>query len=375
MLQNDNKVMGIIFANMHDVALSSLTQHRTMASVPFGGRYRLIDFPLSNLVNAGITDVGLITKANYQSLMDHVGAGRAWDLARKTGGLHILPPYGDKNFGIYRGKMEALGSALGYLHGSTAKYILLSDCEIVANIDLTPFIERHAQTGADITMMYANSYLDNEEAKDSTIVNFDENGRLTEVMCNPDITGEFNYSMNILIVGREFLIKLINESVSRGEYSLDRDILQRRMKEFKINGFFYDGFVRRIGSMKGFYQANIDLLSENVREQLFTKSRPVYTKIRDEAPVRYGLQSSAKNCFIADGCIIEGEVENSIIFRGVKIAKGASVKNCILMQGTEVGEKADLQYAMTDKNVVVSNYRTVIGTSTYPAYIAKGTTI
>ncbi|EEG31178.1 glucose-1-phosphate adenylyltransferase, GlgD subunit [[Clostridium] methylpentosum DSM 5476] len=375
MLQNDNKVMGIIFANMHDVALSSLTQHRTMASVPFGGRYRLIDFPLSNLVNAGITDVGLITKANYQSLMDHVGAGRAWDLARKTGGLHILPPYGDKNFGIYRGKMEALGSALGYLHGSSAKYILLSDCEIVANIDLGPFIERHAQTGADITMMYANSYLDNEEAKDSTIVNFDENGRLVEVMCSPDITGEFNYSMNILIVGREFLIKLINEAISKGEYSLDRDILQKKMKELKINGFFYDGFVRRIGSMKGYYQANIDLLSESVREQLFTKERPVYTKIRDEAPVRYGLQSSAKNCFIADGCIIEGEVENSIIFRGVKIAKGASVKNCILMQGTEVGEKADLQYAMTDKNVVVSNYRTVIGTSTYPAYIAKGTTI
>ncbi len=375
MLQNDNKVMGIIFANMHDVALSSLTQHRTMASVPFGGRYRLIDFPLSNLVNAGITDVGLITKANYQSLMDHVGAGRAWDLARKTGGLHILPPYGDKNFGIYRGKMEALGSALGYLHGSSAKYILLSDCEIVANIDLGPFIERHAQTGADITMMYANSYLDNEEAKDSTIVNFDENGRLVEVMCSPDITGEFNYSMNILIVGREFLIKLINEAISKGEYSLDRDILQKKMKELKINGFFYEGFVRRIGSMKGYYQANIDLLSESVREQLFTRERPVYTKIRDEAPVRYGLQSSAKNCFIADGCIIEGEVENSIIFRGVKIAKGASVKNCILMQGTEVGEKADLQYAMTDKNVVVSNYRTVIGTSTYPAYIAKGTTI
>lgn len=375
MLQNDNKVMGIIFANMHDVALSSLTQHRTMASVPFGGRYRLIDFPLSNLVNAGITDVGLITKANYQSLMDHVGVGRAWDLARKTGGLHILPPYGDKNFGIYRGKMEALGSALGYLHGSSAKYILLSDCEIVANIDLGPFIERHAQTGADITMMYANSYLDNEEAKDSTIVNFDENGRLVEVMCSPDITGEFNYSMNILIVGREFLIKLINEAISKGEYSLDRDILQKKMKELKINGFFYEGFVRRIGSMKGYYQANIDLLSESVREQLFTRERPVYTKIRDEAPVRYGLQSSAKNCFIADGCIIEGEVENSIIFRGVKIAKGASVKNCILMQGTEVGEKADLQYAMTDKNVVVSNYRTVIGTSTYPAYIAKGTTI
>ncbi|MBC5787671.1 MULTISPECIES: glucose-1-phosphate adenylyltransferase subunit GlgD [Clostridiaceae] len=375
MLAREQKVMGIIFANMHDIALSDITKNRTMASVPFGGRYRLIDFPLSNLVNANIFNIGLITKANYQSLMDHVGSGREWDLSRKTSGLHILPPYGNKNYGIYRGKLEALGSALDYLAGSHEKYVVLSDCEIVSNIDLTPFIEQHQESDADITIMYSSGYLDRQAAQDSIILNFDDTGRLIETMCNPDISGEFNYSLNIMIMEREFLMHIVTEAVSKGEFSFDRDILQKRNKNYKICGYRYDGLVRKIASIKAYYQANIDLLNESVRDQLFTKERLIYTKIRDEAPVRYGLQAHVKNSFIADGCIIEGEVENSIVFRGCKIKKGAVVKNCVLMQGTVIGEKAEVQYTITDKNVTISDFRTMISASTYPAYIAKGTTI
>lgn len=375
MLINDRKIMGIIFANMHDIALSSLTEKRTMASVPFGGRYRLIDFPLSNLVNANIYNIGVITKANYQSLMDHVGSGREWDLSRKNGGLHILPPYGDKNYGIYRGKLEALGSALNFLANSDERYVILSDCEVIANMDLNPFIAQHQNSDADITVMYAKGFLNSTAAKDSIIMNFDENGRLIETICNPDMAGEFNYALNVIIMGREFLIRLVNQALSRGEYSFDRHVLQTKAKELKIYGYCYDGFVRKIASIQDFYQANIDLLNEGVREQLFVKRRPVYTKVRDEAPVRYGVQSSVKNCFIADGCIIEGEVENSIIFRGCKIGKGAVVKNSVLMQGTTVGEKAEVQYVITDKNVTISDFRTMIGVNSYPAFVSKGTTI
>ena len=174
---------------------------------------------------------------------------------------------------------------------------------------------------------------------------------------------------------REFLMHIVTEAVSKGEFSFDRDILQKRNKNYKICGYRYDGLVRKIASIKAYYQANIDLLNESVRDQLFTKERLIYTKIRDEAPVRYGLQAHVKNSFIADGCIIEGEVENSIVFRGCKIKKGAVVKNCVLMQGTVIGEKAEVQYTITDKNVTISDFRTMISASTYPAYIAKGTTI
>lgn len=375
MINTERRTAGIIFSNMHDSAISNLTQIRTMASVPFGGRYRLIDFPLSSMVNAGIVDIGVITKANYQSLMDHVGSGREWDLSRKRGGLHIIPPYGDKHYGMYRGKLEALGAALSYLRKVPAKYVVLSDCELVANIDFAELIEAHKKTKADMTLLYHRSYLSNEQAQGSTLFSFDESGRLTEVMVHPDMSGEFNCSMNVVIVDRELLIKLVSTSLSKGEYSLDADFLQKHCGDYKIMGKQYQGLVRVIRSMKEYYQANIDLLGENVQRELFLTDRPIYTKVRDEAPVRYGLNAQVSNSFVADGCIIDGHVENSILFRGCKIAKGASVKNSILMQDTIVGEKCDLQYAITDKQVQVSNYRTIIATASYPAYIAKNTTV
>lgn len=219
MFTRDAKAIGIIFANMHDTSLSALTQKRTLASVPFGGRYRLIDFPLSNLVNANVVDVGVITRANYQSLMDHVGSGRDWDLSRKTGGLRILPPYGNKNYGMYHGKLEALGAALDFLRMSTMEYVILSDCEIVANIDLLPMLKEHQKSEADLTLMYANTYLNRESAKESNILTFDENNRLIEAMDGPDLSGEFDYSLNIMITGREFLYKTVTECISKGEYS------------------------------------------------------------------------------------------------------------------------------------------------------------
>lgn len=375
MMKNEKRAAGIIFANMHDDAISSLTQERTMASVPFGGRYRLIDFPLSNLVNANIIDVGVITKANYASLMDHVGNGREWDLARKRGGLHILPPYGNKNYGIYRGKMEALGAALFYLQGTPVKQVVLSDCELIANIDLMPLMEQHRETGADITIMYSKAYMSQESARDVTVVHFDEEGRLDEVMCNPDMSGEFSYFMNIAVIDREFLIKLVRECISKGEYSLDRDVLQKRMKQLNIRGVYYDGFVQRVNSIQEYYWANLDLLKEDIREELFCKDRPIYTKVRDEAPVLYGANSNMHDCFVADGCMVEGAVENSILFRGCKIGKDAVVKNCVLMQDTIVEDGAILQNVITDKKVHITKERTVIGAENCPSYIAKKTKI
>lgn len=375
MNSNERKVMGIIFANMHDSAIPSLTQVRTMASVPFGGRYRLIDFPLSSFVNAGIVDVGVITKANYQSLMDHIESGREWDLARKRGGLCIIPPYGDKNFGIYHGKIEALGAALNYLQSVPAKTVVLSDCDFVANIDFTELLNAHKRANADMTLLYHTSYLTNEEAKHTSIVKFNSDGRLQEVMYEPNISGELSYSMNVIAADRDFLIKMVTECISRGEYHLERDFLQKKAGDYRIFGCEYRGFVRNIASMQGYYQANIDLLNQKVRQELFVRERPIYTKVRDEAPVRYGLEAGVNNSFIADGCIIEGEVENSVIFRGCRVEKGASVKNCIIMQDTVIGKKCELQYVITDKKVRISDYRTIISSAGYPSYIPKNTIV
>ncbi|HIZ56377.1 MAG TPA: glucose-1-phosphate adenylyltransferase subunit GlgD [Firmicutes bacterium] len=369
------KAVGIVFANMHDELVKDLTSDRTMGSVPFGGRYRLVDFPLSNMVNAGITKVGLITKANYQSLMDHVGSGRDWDLTRKREGLHILPPYGGHDAVMYRGKIEALAGALSFLRHSQAEYVIMSDCDTILNMDFREMLDVHLKSGADLTVAYAHATLLPGQSRNTVLFEVDETRRVTSVLCGTVANGPGNISLNIMVAGKSFLEELVQESMARGYYNLDRDILQRSCGEIHIQGYEFKGYFRKIQSTKSFYDANMDLLNRDVRAQLFPENRAIYTKVRDEAPVRYGMQAAARNCLIADGCTIEGEVENSIIFRGVYVQKGARVRNSILMQGTVVGQKSDIQYMITDKDVTITDYRTIAGSFAYPVFVSKGSVI
>ncbi len=370
-MTSEKKVLGIVFANMHDSAIKELTDVRTMGSVPYGGRYRLIDFTLSNMVNSGIDEVGLITKANYQSLMDHLGSGREWDLARKRGGLHILPPFGHSAFGIYRGRLEALGSALSFMHASKARYVVLADCDIITNMDLRPIVEAHIEKEADITVVYQKKKADIQTSAQSTFFSMDEDGRVVDVLVHPMVSGEFNMGLDITVMEKSFLENMVVEALSRGQYDFARDILQKRTNQYRIYGYEYDGLVLSVNTMKDYYDDNMALLDENVRAQLFPEKRPVYTKIRDEVPAKYGLDASAKNSLVADGCIIEGEVENSILFRGVHVQKGAKIRNSILMQGTKVGCKCIVQHAITDKNVTIKDYRMLNGSAEYPVFVAK----
>lgn len=264
---------------------------------------------------------------------------------------------------------------MDFLRGLSQEYIILNDCEIIANIDLKPFIKRHRESEADITVMYAHGFLNNEAAKESNIFNFDLNERLVETMNYPDLSGEFDFSLNRIIMGREFLIQLVTECISKGEYDLSKDVLQNKCKTLKIYGYKYDDYFGKISSLVDYYHQNLSLLEQKTRDKLFMMESPIYTKIRDEAPVRYGLQAKVKNCFIADGCIIEGHVENSILFRGCRVKKGAVVKNSVLMQGTTVGEDSAIDYTITDKNVTFSPSRTMVGAINYPAFVTKGTTI
>jgi glucose-1-phosphate adenylyltransferase len=355
---------------MHDYTVDELTKHRTMGSIPYGGRYRLIDFPLSNMVNSGISEVGVITKSNYGSLLDHLGSGREWDLARKKGGLHLLPPYSQTG-GIYKGRLDALGNMWSYVGHSSAKYVILADCDIITSIDLRPVINQHIESGADITCVYEKAPYDGTKNQSTTILEFDADKRVNGVLYNPQFKGECNVCLNLFVMSTEFLNKIVSDAVSRNLYSLTRDILQARKDEYKIIGYEHDGFFAKIDSVQSFYEANMMLLNTENRNSLFQKELPIYTKVGDNGPVKYGLESDIKNSLIADGCIIEGTVENSILFRGVKVAKGAVVKDCVLMQSTSVGSKCNLTSVITDKNVEISDEKVLTGSETYPLYIGK----
>ncbi|MBQ8842520.1 MAG: glucose-1-phosphate adenylyltransferase subunit GlgD [Ruminiclostridium sp.] len=373
-MANMSNVLGLIFANMHELTVTDLTKNRAMASIPFGARYRLIDFPLSNMVNSGVNNVGVVTKSNYQSLLDHISSGDEWDLSRKTGGLHFLPPYSN-NFGstggLYRGRLEALAGVIGFIKNAHADYVLLTDCDCVANIDYKKVVDYHEAQGADITVVYGKTLLTPEQTKTRTILKVNEADEVVDVLIRPEMAGEFNASMNIFVMSKEFLVKIVNESASRNLYSFEINVLQHRLDEFKVVGYCFDGYYSQIDGIQAYYQANMDLMNKDVRKALFNFTDPIYTKVRDEAPAKYGLEASAKNSLIADGCIIEGTVENSVLFRGVKVGKGAVVKNCILMQNTEVGDKCELNYVLADKNVKVGNYRSLCGTVDYPVFINK----
>lgn len=372
---NMGNVLGLVFANMHDTTLGDMTKNRTMGSVMFGGRYRLIDFPLSNMVNSGISEVGVITKSNYQSLLDHLGSAREWDLARKKGGLYILPPFGNVESTLYRGRIEALYGAMSFIKHSRAKYVILSDCDVVTNIDYKPIVAAHIESGADITAVAHTGVYSSDDIKTSTVFNVDADKNVTSVLINPDISGTCTTSLNVFVMSMDFLIETINDAMARGNVSFERNILQEKCRELKIKIYEYDNYFSKLNSPESYFKSNMALLEPENARKLFVPKRSIYTKVSDNAPVKYDLDSKVSNSLIADGCIIEGEVENSVLFRGVKVGKGAKVKNCILMQGTVVGDNAELNYLITDKNVSICENHILTSSPQYPMYVGKGASV
>jgi glucose-1-phosphate adenylyltransferase len=370
-MASNNNVLGLIFANMHDDTMEGLTKIRTTGSVLFGGRYRLIDFPLSNMVNSGINEVGVITKKNYQSLMDHLGSGKEWDLIGKNSGLKLFPPYGSNGSVLYSGRLEALKGIVGYIENSSAEYVVMSDCDAPMNINYKPIIKAHVEKDAQITAVYTVGNLYNN----GTIFSMDDDGRVVDVMINPDIDGKCNISLNTFIVKKTLLVQLIKEATSRGLVSFERSVLQDGKNQLKIYGYEFDGYCSRINDLNSYYEANMNLLVKENRDALFATDKPIFTKIKDSCPTKFGLGSKVKNSLIADGCIIEGTVENSVIFRGVKVGKNTVIRDSIVMQDSVIGNDCSLSCMILDKNINVSDGKILASAKTKPLFIAKNTNV
>lgn len=370
------KALGIIFSSIHERDIPELTKVRTLASVPFGGRYRLIDFVLSNMVNSGITNIGIIAKYNYQSLMDHVQSGKNWGLARKNGGLTILPPFNDvSGGGVYNNRFEAIKSVGSFIRHNEADYVVMSDCDIVCNFDFSQAIEEHEKNGADITMVCRKKDVE-ESDKYRMVVEKDESNRVTKVIMNDnDIKGEKIVYTDLMIINRRLLLYIIDNSDKWGIKSFSRDILSNT-KDYKIYAYEHDGYYAAVNSLIDYYRHSMELLDPEVVKELFYKGgAEIYTKVRDSAPAKFTETAKVTDSMIADGCTIEGEVENSIIFRNCHIAKGATVKNSIIMQNAKVDAGSTLNCVIMDKNAHVLDNRLLSGHPTHPYYIEKDSEI
>ena len=374
-------VMGIIYTNKDDLSLRELTNQRSVAALPLAGRYRVVDFILSSMVNSGVRNVGVIMQRNYRSLMDHLGSGKEWDLHTRNNGLFLLPPFvTQETGGEYLGVLDALRANFDYLRRSKQRLALLTNSNMVFNMNFEPMIRQHEQTDADITLLYTKVRRDMELSSAGkhthAFLNVEKDGRISDMEVNPNAANYDTMYMNVLLIKRTLLMHLVDGAAAHGEHDINRELIQPAIKSgsLKVYGYEFEGYYRRIETIKSYFRCNMDLLDHNVRQELFKKS-PVFTKTRDDVPAVYREGNNVKNSLVADGCVIEGNVENCVLFRGVHIGRNASVKNAIIMQDSEIEDSVELENVILDKNVTVRAHGRLIGQVQYPIVIGKNVTL
>lgn len=369
--------MGIIFANMYDSSLGELTNKRTMASLPYGGRYRQIDFALSNMTNSGIRHVGIITKHNYQSLMNHIGSGQEWDLELEEGGLEFLSPFAMGHNGSYRGKLEALNSAMNFLTFSREDYIVLVDSCVLCSIDFRKVVDAHIASGADVTVVVKDGISNGNKQLDLAL-RVDAKNRVTDIAVDYCAGEKYLASMGIYVISRELLMRQVTEAVAHNRYHFERDLILYGFaeKEMTVNAYPFEGVALFNESTAEFYQSNLALLDPKIRHGLFgVPNQTIYTKVRDEVPSYYGEDSEIEDCIVADGCVLEGKAKKSVLFRGVRLGEKAKVKNCVVMSNTVIGEEAELECVILDKDVTVRPGQKLRGTPGHPLVLKRGETV
>ena len=370
-------VMGLIYTGENDIRLRELTLVRAVAALPVAGRYRVIDFLMSSMVNSGVRNVGVITQKNYHSLMDHLGSGKEWDLHGKNQGLVVLPPFLTReNVGMYTGLLDALKSNTNYLKRSRQEYIILTNSHTIYNADFDDMLRAHMESGADITMMVTREAKMMNGGDDTMYVALDEENRVTSVEVDPTTHGCPMAALEVYVIKREMLRNLVDQAAANGKHDFRRDLIQHLVNEgtMKVYGYEYTDPVWRLDSVQSYFNFNMDILDTKIRRSLFD-SHPVYTKVRDDLPARFMGAPEVTNSLIADGCVVEGTVENSVLFRGVKIASGAVVRNCVVMQDARVEEGAEIDHCILDKQAVIRRNGRLIGPAAYPIVIAKNVVI
>ena len=368
------EMMSIIFASDNETKLNELTIHRTTASLPFCGRYRFIDFTLSNLVNSNITTIGIVTRNNYSSLMDHIRMGRDWDLNRKNSGIAVFPPYASNTSRtMFKGKIEALYGILDYIEKATEDYVVLTNSNIATNLDFEDVYKKHIAAGADITML---TYSSHSTSSRRVLVDTDKSGKVVGTRITSTLSEDIaEVGLNIYLLKKDLLISLITDSYERGYTDFEKHIIQQNVAKLGIYAYHVDGYAAIIDDVKSYYTESMRILDTDIRNDLFYRCGKIFTKVKDSVPTKYGAGASVRNSLIADGCEINGRVENSILFRGVVVEEGAYISNSIVMENGRIMKYSELRYTITDKDVSVTEDKTISGSENYPVVIVKNKTV
>lgn len=355
--------MGVILTSNNDADLGELTRLRSVAAIPFAGRYRLVDFALSNMVNSGIVNVGIATEYNYQSLLDHLGSGKPWGLARKKYGLRFLPPFSSSSTEA-DDRIRMLLDVLHYLKRSPQKYVVVADCNIVCNITFDKIVAQHVASQADLTVVYQKS------RAGGVYVNVREDGVVTSVSDK----GE-NRLAGYYVFTKDLLVNVLERYQVLKRKEFFDDLIAGYIKRHKVIGYRFDGYLAAITDTNSYFGASMDLMSSDVRKDLFFSDNPILTKVKDMVPTRYLDNAAVSNSMIADGCVIDGTVENCILFRGVTVERGASLKDCIVMQNSVISQNVRLSACIIDKDCVILKGKELVGQRSFPIVVGKRRTI
>lgn len=370
-------VLGLINLHEQDDLCRELTNHRPLAALPFGGRYRLIDFTLSNMVNSGIHNVGVLMPAKYRSLIDHLRSGKEWDLARKRDGLFLLPPANSRLAGsLYRGDLEHFHVNLDYIRQSAQQHVIITSSHVVISLSYRPAWQFHTERQADITVLYKEEDCYASECfPRATMLTTDADDRVVDMEVNPGKCSSHKICLETFIMSKALLMDIVEDCIAHGTFDFIKDGIIRNLQDFKVYGYPYNHYLAKINSVQSYYDHTMELLNPRIWQELFYQGGPIHTKTKDEAPAKYGAQADVINSLVAGGCVINGKVENSVLFRGVKVGPGATVKNSIIMQKSLIGPEAVLENVICDKEVQITAQKALQGVANYPLVIAKGTVI
>lgn len=371
-----NDTFAIIYADHGSRLLGDLIERRSVSALPLAGRFRTIDVMLSNIAQSGIRNVGVITQSHYQSLIEHIESGHAWGLSAKRGGVTLLPPYDlDGNVGKYHGVSDALFAKRDYINKRRERYCLVLSTDTVYREDYTRMLERHLESGADITMLYSNDKrLSGDSPTHMTYMQVDDEGWVTGF--DYESFEENHYAaLGAVLIRKDLLVRLVEDACAEGHYNFTTDLLEPALRKYKVAAVEHSGYVGRITTVKSYFDMTRDMLDPQVRDNLFNANGPVYTRVMDAPPVRFSKGCEVSNSVFGNGCDIRGRVVGSVVFRGVSVAPGADIENCVVMQDSVIGSNTHLRNVIVDKDVVVGDGVRMVGTPDAPVVLRKGSIV
>lgn len=363
--------LGIINYEGANVFVKGMQDYRPISAFSFLGRYRLIDFPISNMSNSAVNHIKVMVKTNPRSLIEHLGTGRHYNINSKRGKLHILPSRNLDENDFYNNDINAYMYNMQAIEDVNLSYVILAPSHMVYRQDFSTLLDQHIESGADITMLYQNVDNAKESFINCDVLTLNKQKGLLSIDKNRGNSKTRTISLETYILSKELFISLVKKAANVSSLYWFRDIVNEECAELDIRGIAHRGYVACVTDFKSYFNANIDLLDFDKASDLFTTGWPIYTRTNDSCPTQYYCEAKVTNSMVSNGCVVDGEIESSVIGRGVVVKKGAVVKNSVILPGAIIGEDVHIENVVVDKKARIVRKKELYGLGEQPLYVKR----